>query len=215
MRIRIEFGRHSRDRGAGRSGSRLRRVLATLVVLGLVGTVTSVGSYSAFTATTSSTGNSFAAGSVSIEDDDAASAMLSLSNAKPGDSDTSCIKVRYTGSLGATVRLFASTTGTLPQYLNVTVTRGANAAPSFDSCASFAPDPTNYIGAGAGVIYDGTLSAMPTSYAAAIVDPTSGSPASWNTNDEHSYRFVVTLADDNSAQTLSGSASFTWEARNQ
>lgn len=216
MRIRIEFARNdgARRESPGRDG-RFRRVLATLVVLGLLGVVTSVGSYSAFTATTSNTGNTFAAGSVAIQDDDAASAMLSLSNAKPGDSDTSCIKVKYTGSLSATVRLYATTTGTLPQYLNVTITRGTNSAPSFDSCAGFTADATDYNGNGAGVIYAGTLSALPTTWAAGIVDPKAATPATWNTNDEHSYRFVVSLADNNSAQTLSGTATFTWEARNQ
>jgi hypothetical protein len=215
MRIRIELGRRpARTVEVGRKG-RLRRVLATLVVLGLVGVVTSVGSFSAFTATTSNTGNSFAAGSVAIQDDDSATAMLSLANAKPGDSDTSCIKVKYTGSLSATVRLYATTTGTLPQYLNVTITRGTNSAPSFDSCAGFTADATNYNGDGPGVIYTGTLSALPATYAAAIVDPKAATPATWNTTDEHSYKFVVSLADNNSAQTLSGTATFTWEARNQ
>lgn len=216
MRIHVEFGRRDgARRGPAGQGGRLRRVLATLVVLGLLGTVTGVGSYSAFTATTSNTGNSFAAGSVAIQDDDSATAMLSLSNAKPGDSDTSCIKVRYTGSLSATVRLYATTTGTLPQYLNVTITRGTSSAPAFDSCATFTPDATDYNGNGAGVIYTGTLSALPATWASGIVDPKAATPATWNTNDEHSYRFVVSLADDNSAQTQSGTATFTWEARNQ
>ena len=198
-----------------RGGSRLRRTLASLLVVGLIGGAGAIGSYSAFTATTTNGGNDFEAGSVSIEDNDNDSAMLALANAKPGDSDTSCIRVRYTGSLASTVRLYANVTGTLPQYLTLTVTRGANPG-GFDSCGSF--DTTgegNYIGAGGGVMYQGNLSAFPSSYAAGLVDPTSASPESWTTNETHWYRFVVTLQDNDAAKSLTGSASYTWEARNQ
>jgi predicted ribosomally synthesized peptide with SipW-like signal peptide len=217
MRIRIELvsrdghALHRREAGGGR----MQRALVTLLVVGLLGLVTGAGSFSAFTATTSNSGNSFAAGSVAIQDDDSATAMLSLSNAKPGDSDTSCIKVTYTGSLDAGVRLYAATSGSLPQYLNVTITRGTNSAPSFDSCAGFTPDATNYNGDGAGVIYNGTLASLPSTWAAGIVDPKAATPRTWTTNEAHSYKFVVTLADDNNAQTLNGGATFTWEARNQ
>ena len=95
----------------------------------------------------------------------------------------------------------------------LTVTRGTDSSPSFDSCANFTPDATNYVGAGNGVVYSGPLSSFPASYAAGIVDPTSGSPETWSQSEAHSYRFVVTLQDDNAAQGLTGNALFTWEAR--
>ncbi|HEY7198101.1 MAG TPA: TasA family protein [Gaiellaceae bacterium] len=216
MRIRIEFSKKGAEQrpAADPRSRRRRQILLTLLVLGVLGAVAGFGSYSAFTATTTNTGDSFAAGSVSIQDDDSGSAMLSLSNAKPGDADTSCIKVKYTGSLDSSVRLYAATTGTLPQYLNVTVTRGTNSNPSFDSCTNFTPDATNYNGDGPGVIYNGTLSAMPTTWAAGVVDPKAATPETWTTNEEHSYKFTVTLLDNNAAQTLNGTSTFTWEARN-
>jgi len=186
----------------------------TMLVIGVVGLVAGVGSYAVFTATTGNTGNSFASGTVAIEDNDSNSAMLSLANAKPGDADTSCIRIEYTGSLDSTVRLYGSVSGGLADYLTLTVTRGTDSSPSFDSCANFTADATNYIGAGNGVVYSGPLSAFPASYAAGIVDPTSGTPETWSENEAHSYRFVVTLEDDNAAQGLTGDASFIWEARN-
>lgn len=192
-----------------------RKLLLTLLALVAVAVTAGSATYAAFSGTTSNTGNAFAAGSVVLADNDSGTAMLSLSGAKPGNSDTGCIRVSYTGSLSATVRLYASVSGALPQYLNVTVTRGTDPNPTFDSCASFTADGTNYIGAGAGVIYSGTLSAFPTTYAAGIVDPTSGSPATWTNPTAHSYRIAVSLANNAAAQGLSGSASFTWEARNQ
>ena len=191
-----------------------RKLLLTALVLGCFVVVSGAATYSAFSSQTSNSGNSFAAGTVELTDNDAGSAMLSLSNAQPSTSDTSCILLTYSGSLASTVRLYGTISGGLSSYLTLTVTRGTDSSPSFDSCSSFTPDGTDYIGAGNGVIYQGNLSAFPTTYAAGLVDPTSGSPESWTTSETHSYRFVVTLQNDNAAQGLSATAAFTWEARN-
>jgi len=203
------------DRSASRTRNRSRRrsfsirnVLLTLVVLGAAGAAAGFGSYSAFSATTSNSGNAFSSGTVIIGDNDSNSALLSLSGAKPADSSTGCIKVTYTGSLAAVVHLYGSVSGSLGQYLTLTVTRGTNSS-AFSSCAGFSADASDYFGYGAGVIYSGNLSAFASTYAAGIVDPTS-----WATNDAHSYKFVVTVQDNNSAQGLTANASFTWEARN-
>lgn len=190
-----------------------RRLLFSLIAVGLLGLAT-YSVYSAFSATAMSSGNSLAAGSVELSDNDAESAMLSLLNAVPGNSDTACIRITYGGTLNADLRLYGTVTGSLAPYLTLTVTRGADSAPSFDSCANFTADTTNYIGQGAGVIYSGLLSAFPSSYVAGLVDPTSGSPETWSQGEQHSYKFVVTLNNDPAAQGLSSTASFTWEARN-
>ncbi len=210
MRVRFQIER----RPSAARHPRSRKVLLSLLVLGALGAVAGFGSYSAFTATTTNSGNTITAGSVAIEDNDAGGAMLALANAKPGDADTSCIRVRYTGSLSATVRLYASLTGSLPQYVNLTVTRGTGAA-GFDDCTGFTADATDYNGNGAGVVYSGTLGSFPTTYAAAIVDPKAATPESWTNGEEHWYRFTITLQDTNAAQGLTGTAGFTWEARNE
>jgi len=209
---KLEISRAPRPAARPRS-SRSRRWAMTMLVIGVAGLLAGLGSYAVFTATTGNAGNSFASGTVAIEDNDSNSAMLALANAKPGDADTSCIRIEYTGSLDSTVRLYGSVSGGLADYLTLTVTRGTDSSPSFDSCANFAPDATNYIGAGNGVVFSGPLSAFPASYAAGIVDPTSGTPETWSENEAHSYRFVVTLQDVNAAQGLTGNAAFTWEAR--
>jgi hypothetical protein len=200
--------------GRGRERSTGRKLLLTILALGLVGIVAGAGTWSAFSSTTSNAGSSFSTGTVVLTDDDLGVAMLSLTNAKPADSDTSCINVTYTGTLPATVRLYGTTSGTgLDQYLNVTVTRGTIAVPAFDSCVAFVGDLTNYTGAGAGVIYSGTLQGFADSYAAGLVDPTSGSPESWTNPENHAYKFTVAVADNDSAQGLNASQTFTWEAR--
>jgi hypothetical protein len=186
-----------------------RKVLLTCVVVGIAGAIAGIGAYSAFTGTTSNTGNSFASGTVTLADNDGGTALLSLANAKPADAATGCIKVTYTGSLAAGVRMYGTVTGSLAQYLTLTVTRGTNTS-AFSSCAAFVADATDYIGSGAGVVYSGNLSAFPASWAAGYVDPT----AAWAQNDAHSYKFVVTVQDNNAAQGLTSTASFTWEARN-
>jgi hypothetical protein len=191
-----------------------RHILRTLVVLGIVATCVATGTFAAFRATTANPGNSFAAGTVTIADNDAGSAVASLPAASPGQSSTGCIAVTYSGTLDAGVRIYASLTGTLAPYLNLTVTRGTDPSPTFASCAAFTADAANYLGQGAGVVYSGLLSAFPTSYATGIVDPLSGSPETWTTSERHVFRFVVTLANNDQAQGRAQSADFTWEARN-
>jgi hypothetical protein len=193
------------------------RLIACTVGLATVGALAGPRAYAAFFGTGSNSGDSFAAGTVVIGDNDSGSAMLAITNAKPTDAgatDTGCIKVTTTGTLDSTVRLYATVTGSLGPYLTLTVTRGTDAAPSFDSCSTFVADTTNYLGVGVGVIYSNKLSSFPTSYAAGLVDPTSSSPATWSTNTTHSYKFVISLDDNLAAQGLSATASFTWEARN-
>ena len=184
-----------------------------LLVLILVAAPMAAGSaLAAFRSTTASPGNSYAAGNVYLTDNDDGTGMLALTGAIPGQSETSCINVTYSGSLDATVRLYASVSGSVTPYLSLTVTRGTSSA-AFDSCTGFAADPTDYIGAGAGVVYSGLLSAFPTSYAGGLVDARATAPERWTTGEVHAYKFVVTLQDAPAAQGAAGSATFTWEAR--
>jgi len=192
-----------------------RRILLSLVVLGVLGIVAGAGTYSSFSRVTQNDNNRFVSGTVSLTDNDSGAAVASLSNAHPTDSSTGCINVTYGGSLPATVRLYGTTTGTgLDQYLNVVVTRGTKSNATFD-CSTFSADATNYIGQGAGVVYSGTLQGYADSYAAGLVDPTSGSPETWTNGETHAYRFQVTLQNNTAAQGLNASQVFTWEARNQ
>lgn len=193
----VEAGQRELRRGA--------KIGLTMLILALLGAVVGFGTFSAFSATTDNPGNAFQAGTVSLTDDDSGSAMLSLSNARPGDSDTGCIVVTYTGTLPSSVRLYGTTGGTgLDQYLDLTVTRGTIAGASFDSCANFTPD------AGGGVIYSGNMAGYPDAYGAGLVDP----DGSWTTGEARAYRFSVSVQDDGGAQGLNASQTFTWEARN-
>lgn len=195
--------------------STARKLARLALVLGVLGLIAAGGTYAAFSSTTTNPDNRFDAGSVALSDNDGGTALLSLSGAVPGDSNTRCITVTYNGSLAAAVRLYGTVSGSLPSYLQLTVTRGTDPAPSFASCSGFTADSSDYIGAGPGVIYSGSLASFPSSFASGIVDPAPGAPATWTTSEAHTYQFTVSLNNDPAAQGLSGSASFTWEARNQ
>jgi hypothetical protein len=198
--------------------SLVRKLLASLVVCGLTAVAVAAATWSSFSSTTANPSNAFRAGTVAISDNDA-DATISASSMAPGASTSGCIQVTYTGSLPADVRQYGSTTGSLAQYLNLTITRGTQSAPSFPSCTGFTPDSTNYVGAGAGVVYSGTLSAFAsayTSFASGLVDAP-GSAQTWNANSAHAYKFTISLpsAAPSAAQGLSSTATFSWEAQNQ
>ena len=191
----------------------LKKITMSLLLLTLLGNLGALSTRAAFSAATANEGNSFEAGTVLLADNDAEGAILSMANLKPGDASSACVAVTYTGTLPSTVRLYGTTTGTgLDAFLNVTVTRGSfsGATPAASSCTGFVADSTDYAGAGAGVIYGGTLQAFPDAYAGGIVDP----DASWTNPETRVYRFQVTQVNNNAAQGLDASQLFTWEARN-
>jgi predicted ribosomally synthesized peptide with SipW-like signal peptide len=200
-----------------------------MLVVALLGAIAAIGTWSAFSATTSNPGNSFAAGTVELCDDDATPAnclggtpMFNLSAMAPGaPATTACMKVNYTGSLMSDVRLYGTTGGTgLDTHLNLVLTRGTGGA-GFPSCSGFTADTADYFGQGAGVIYSGTLGGYFDDYSAGRVDPTNcGTPPcaaeSWTNPETHTYKFEISLPSStpNSAQGLNATQTFTWEARN-
>lgn len=187
------------------TGSLRFQLAAALAALAMVSGLVFQTSSAAFSGTTANTGNSFAAGTVSLSDDDAGSAMFSLTNLKPGDSSTKCIQLTYTGSLATSIKMYGAIGGgtSLGQYLTVTITSGTPG--TFADCSTFAGTQ----------IYTGTLANFATTY----TNWASGlSDANWtpSTNGQtRAYKFVVSLQDNNSAQGLTAtSTSFTWEAQN-
>jgi hypothetical protein len=200
-------------RNARTTGGRLAVSISVLIASGCLGIA---GTWSAFSGTTSNAGNTFAAGTVVLSDDDGGAAMFTLPGLDPGETATRCIDVAYTGSLPALVRLRASTTGTgLDSALDLVVTRGSFAMPpGGGSCAGFTADGTDYLGRGAGTIWDGTLGDYPSGWATGLNDPSDLDPESWSAGEHHAYRLTATLRDDDAAQGLTATTTFTWEARN-
>lgn len=194
---------------------RLRRPLAVGAVVAVLVTGSASVAYAAFTALTASTGNELGTGSVALSDNDGSSALFSMPSVTPGATATSCIRVTYEGTLPADVRLYATTSGALAQHIDLTVTRGADSA-GFGDCSGFVGDGTDYIGAGAGVVFDGTLADYPSSWAGGLIDPAAGGGSeTWTSSESHDYRFEVTIRSAPGAWGAAASATFRWEARNK
>ena len=187
--------------------STTKKVLRTLVVLGLVGGLAAVGAFSAFSSETSNPGNQITAGTVALSDNDGDVALYNLPNAEPGDSATRCIRVTYSGSLAADVRMYtANAIGALGPHVNLQVTPGAG---NNGNCSDFVADGA--------AVFNNTLNNLPTTFAGGVVD-NPGVSSAWNQNDAVTYRFVATLDVNapNSAQGLgTGTHAIRWEARNQ
>jgi hypothetical protein len=124
-----------------------RAILFAVVPLALLasGVVVWQASYSAFTQTTSNGSNSWTTGTVKIDNDQAASAVFSVTGLKPDSSlsalsppgtfqafaasdvtsgGSKCIKVTYSGSVNANIKLYANLAGdtaTLGTWMLLTV----------------------------------------------------------------------------------------------
>ena len=191
--------------------TRTKSILRSLLAVGAVGAIAAFGTFSAFSSTTENPGNQITAGTVTLSDNDAGSALYSVGNGKPGTTVDRCITVTYSGGLDSDVRLYLPETVTpLGQYVDLTVTPGTDASPSFGDCAGFVADPAP--------LYSGTLGAFRTAYnswATGLADSPEGE-TKWSTGDTVTYRFQLTVQNDNNAQGLAtGTHRLVWEARNQ
>jgi hypothetical protein len=182
-----------------------RHVLAIGVALLLAVVLIAVRSTTAaFTATTANAANSWSAGTVALTDDDAGTAMFTVTGLTPGDTNTRCITVSYSGSADAAVRLYGSITGGtgLGTYLNLTVERGAGG--SFANCTGFVSAES---------VYSGTLAGFTSTHTGFANGAGSWAPIGGAPVDTMTYRFTTTLQDNNAAQGLNATAAFTWEAQ--
>jgi signal peptidase len=197
---------------SGNSGR--RRLLATGVA-GFTGVCLTLTlgwqtSNAAFVGTTSNTTNSFAAGTVTMSDDDGGNspstgtamvAITGLNAAAPAASR--CITVTYTGDLSAPVKLYAtSLSGTgLGTYLNFTVDVGTGG--SYASCTGFSLGST---------LYSGTLAG----YASSYTSYAAGLASSWTptTNGNTKvFRITYSLQNNPAAIGLICGVNMVWEAQ--
>jgi hypothetical protein len=192
--------------------NRSTRVLTTLIATGLVAVASGHATFAAFTATTKNPDDSYVAGQVTLADNDAGALMWDVTNQLPTSSAVvGCIRVTYTGSVPAAVRLYTTTTGSaLDPYLNITVDKGSMpVATVFPSCNGFTSEAT--------VAPVGTLQAFKaarTGWASGIA-AFPGTQTAWNAGNSLVYRFTLQLQNVLAAQGLTGLIGMTWEAQNQ
>ena len=183
-----------------RKGPRVGILIGAML---LTGAFIVTASLAAFSDTTDNIGNTWTAGSVILTDDDGVTAMFTVTGMKPLDVVENCIVVTYKGTLlPADVVLYGVSGGSgLDAYLDLIVEEGAGG--TFNNCSGFSGS----------AIYTGTLADF------AVAHTNFGNGAgTWTPSvnpESKTYRFTVTLQDDNAAQTLGATATFTWEAQNQ
>ena len=180
-----------------------------LVVLAIVSVLAFEASRGAFSSQATNPTNTLDAGDVALSDNDASSALFSLTDFVPGTANRvdRCIDVTYDGSVvPADVRLYVGSgdlTGGLGPYLDLVVERGSGSG-GFGSCSGFSSNET---------VFSGTLA----SFAATHVDFATGA-GSWApaaTSETQTYRFRMTLQNDGAAAGESAGVVFTWGAENQ
>jgi signal peptidase I len=168
------------------------------------------GSAASFTATTENSPDAWAAGVVTLSDDDGGStpatgtALFGATGlALGGPAASWCVTVTYTGSAPAPVKLYATNlAGTgLGTYLNLTVEIGSGGG--YASCAGFTPGATLFNGTLAG--YVGAHGGYPSGLAASWTPTTFG--------DAKVFRVTYSLQNDPAAVALTASANLVWEAQ--
>lgn len=159
------------------------------------------GASAAFTSRTSSAGSAWTTGTVVLTNNPA-TALFAVTGLQPGASGTNCVDVTYAGSLAAIVKVYGSVSpsgaGTLSTYLQITVEEGSG------TCSSFTPPGSPG--------FTGTAAAFASTYPGYASGL--GSWAVTGSGGTHPFRISYQLLADNGAQSLSGSVSLTWEARN-
>lgn len=187
-----------------RTSSPRRRLGIAAVPLALVASAGLVyqASQAAFTASTSTGVNNWTAGSVALTDSSSGSAVFTASGLKPGDTDTRCIKVTYSGDLSADIRLYATNIGGtgLGQYLDFTIDEGTG---DNANCSDFV-SATN--------LHTGTLKGF-TDASTNFASGLSAWAPDGSAPESKTYRFTWTLQNDNNAMGKSASAAFTWQAQ--
>ena len=192
--------------------SKKRKLFVTFAVLAVMAGLAVFVTSAAFTATTSNPGNRIESGSVAVSDSDGTTGVLyNALDQAPGAAAgpvSKCIRVTYTGSLAASLKLYSSAIANGSNF-RLKVERGSGiTTPASDmNCTGFSASST---------AFDNTLDNFPTTYGSGVDGKASGS---WAQNDSVDYKFTVYTVDDSTpnahtSKVDTGSHSFTWEARN-
>ncbi len=209
----------------------LRLLLAVAVPVGLLISTALVwqSTAAAFTATTDNSGNTWRAGSVVLSDSDGGSALFDSTAdgaLQPGSTRSRCIRVDYTGSLAADIRLYVTTptagATALDQYLVMSVEQGqdvtAATSVAADCSTGFTATSTptwlfnTALASSGSADQTKTLAALKTG----SPDFARGLPvgSAVPTGTSLTFRITYSVLDDNNAQNTRSTATFTWEAQN-
>ncbi|MGR6967496.1 hypothetical protein ACU610_23860 [Geodermatophilus sp. URMC 61] len=200
-----------------------------------VGLVTSLAltwssTHAAFSASTGNADNSWQTGSVVLADSDSGSALFTSTSSsdgalKPGSSRSRCIRLDYTGSLQADIRMYVGTPAggatALDPYLLMSVERGTDVDKDTEvkaDCTGFAPTgPATFLDSATHADAPSTATSRTLGHLRAqhrdhdtgiVVNPATAP------NTYMTLRITYVLKDEDGAQSKQSAATFTWEARN-
>jgi len=192
---------------------RVVRAFAPAVGLLAAGLLVWQGSYAAFNATTQDNSNAWTSGSMQLVNNGGGNtysgtttATFGGSNLKPGDTATTCLTVKSTGSIAGNMRLYlsslADSSPSLAGQLNLSITAGVAAADVKSDCTGFPATGTS-------TVYSGTLAALPTTYG--LSSGSNVSVASGTVLEAYKVQWTFNSAADNTFQSKTATAGFTWE----
>jgi hypothetical protein len=186
-----------------RASRLLRAMVAGAVTFGAVlsGVLVYGSSQAAFRGATTGPASAWTAGTLAISDDDAGTALFTVTGIKPGDTGQKCITVSYGGDLTVPVKLYASaSSGTLRSYLTLTVEQGVGG--SYADCSAITGTSTLW--------GPNTLSTFASTYTSWSNGLTTWTPT---TAASRTFRFTWSLDDNDLAASTSGAVTFGWEVR--
>jgi hypothetical protein len=198
----------SSHRRARRAGLAVAVAAAALAGTLASGVLVLRASSAAFSGSTSNGPQTYQAGTVTLSDDGQGSLYTSVANLSPGDTSTNCVKVDYSGSLPANVKLYATVASDTGLGGNVTFTidqgtTGPAASRTCGTAPAFGGTVTN-------LATDVTATTLPTTYAGGYTCWTAAS------GDNRWYRITYTLdpATPDTGQGKQMDVTFTWRAQN-
>jgi hypothetical protein len=177
---------------------------AALAALALSAVLVWQAGYAGFADSTAPVGTTLKTGTLTLGDDDAGTAMFSITGLRPGAAGTRCIAVTAGGDARAAIRLYATerSTHALAGALRLSVVLGTGGSTA--GCSGFRPSAA---------VYSGTWAAFPASGFGTGVGEwtTTGGTAT------RTYQITYSLPRDagTEAQSRTATLGLTWEAQSR
>lgn len=164
----------------------------------------------AFSNTNATGANAWTTGTVAFDANSPATAIFTVTGAWPGSTSQSCVKVSYTGSLSARVRLYVAAGGLtgsgLGTYLSWQVNEGTG---DNADCSDFVKSANDHNATGY-ADYSKSLAAFAGSSTSHATGVSAWDPAGSATR---TFQFVFFLQPYNAAIGRTAAAALTWEAQ--